>query len=109
MSRGRRKKNSIPFGSSRRTSSRVSARWRYPASRSMALADSDREPLLGTATRSIWRGSFGRFDVDGAGLRSSQMLVDVAEPEATGHHHHLHVVQQLGDLLGEAVVALELG
>lgn len=37
------------------------------------------------------------------------MGVDVVQGDAAGDHHHLDVVQQLGDLLGRRVLALVLG
>src|SRR5690606_12938414 len=111
MSRGRRKKNSTPLSGSCRTSSRLSPRCRYPASRSMAAAGSDSEPLFGTATRSMGTDPFpGRSATSGrpghrAGL---QMSVYVLEREALGDHQDLDVVQELGNLLGGAVHALVL-
>src|SRR4051794_22608528 len=40
---------------------------------------------------------------------SSEVSVDVVEPDARGQHEHLGVVQELADLLGGAVAALVLG
>src|SRR6478736_4212201 len=75
----------------------------------MAAAGSDREPLLGTAILSTRRGPFsGAFR--GALRRCfSEMGVDVGERQAVRDHEDLQVVEQLRDLLGGALVALELG
>src|SRR4051794_26522473 len=101
MSRGRRKKNSTPLAGSARTSSRESARCRYPASRSIALAGSDSDPLLGTATRSTGPTSrTGEF---------LQVSVDVIQRQSGRQHQHLDVVEQLRDLLRRSLRALVLG
>src|SRR5262245_61724696 len=102
------------------TSSRRSLRCRYPASWSIAEAGSERVPLLGTAMRSMERYSFAGSGGGGAGTRAgprrsahrssgSQMSVYVLRGDAPGDHHHLDVVQQLGDLLGGPVRVLVLG
>src|SRR5690606_9767115 len=122
MSLGRRKKNSAPLSGSSRTRSRESLRWRYPASRSMAMAGSDNWPLLGTAMRSrsvmgcflgsripAWDVGTGRSRVrDDAGT-DLEMPVDVFQTEAARQHQNLDVVEELGDLFGGFFVALVFG
>src|SRR5690606_37464301 len=126
MSRGRRKKNSTSLSGSASTSSRESRRWRYPASRSISTAGSDRDPLLGTAIRSMTgpslqgiRGDRGRDEQERAALAAgrtsrtgagrSQMLVHVLQAQTLRQHEDLQVVQELRDLLRRLHVALVLG
>src|SRR5918993_1469471 len=102
MSRGRRKKNSAPFSGSASTSSRLSRRWRYPASRSISVAASESDPLFGTATRSMVGPSGWVQGMTGTapGCRAPlQMRVDVLGRQPARDHHHLDVVEQLRDLL----------
>src|SRR5699024_5545123 len=75
-------------------SSLLSRRTRYPASRTISTAGSDRDPLLGTATRTEVLSEVG---------------VDVVEVQTPIDHHHLQVVEQLADLLGQLLLALVLG
>src|SRR5665647_1575073 len=42
---------------------------------------------------------------DGLG---SEVGIDVVERDAGSNHHHLHVIQELADLLGRALLALVL-
>src|SRR3954454_18977588 len=105
MSRGRRKKNSVSLSASSRTSSRLSLRWRYPASTSIWLAGSASEPLFGTAIRSmctcLWKEA-------GARAIHLEMSVDVLERDSLAQHDHLDPVEELADLLGRAVGRLVL-
>src|SRR5690606_3343205 len=103
--------------------SRESVRRRYPASCRISAADSDSEPLLGTATRSMGKDPFGKSRTGrrkstartaraprrGNAHRPSQMLVDVLELQSPPHHQHLHPIQQLRDLLGQLLVGLVFG
>src|SRR3954454_5902790 len=99
MSRGRRKKNSVSLSASSRTSSRLSLRWRYPASTSIWLAGSASEPLFGTAIRSmctcLWKEA-------GARAIHLEMSVDVLERDSLAQHDHLDPVEELAGLLGRA-------
>src|SRR5574340_1056876 len=108
MSLGRRKKNSTSLTGSRTVRSRESVRRRYPASARITAADSDSAPLFGTATRSMVGVPFVGVGLEPASWRL-QMPVDVLELQSPSHHQHLHPVQQLGDLLGERLVALVFG
>src|SRR6266571_597260 len=107
MSRGRRKNSSAPAAGSATSSSR-SLRWRYPASCSISQAASDRDPLLGTAMRSmgcqglswgaVWvscgaRAARSVFEYRGG--RALEMGVDLVEADAARDHEHLQVVEQL--------------
>src|SRR5690349_9233711 len=68
-------------------------------------------PLFGTARRSMF-GSSSSLMVDGTPGRARgalEMLVHLVEPDALGDHEHLHVVEELGDLLRRPVVRLVLG
>src|SRR3954447_12223215 len=66
----------------------------------MSAAGSAREPLLGTAMRSM---GFLRWE------RRSEVGVDVVQGDVRGEHQHLQVVEQLADLLSRARLTLVLG
>src|SRR3954451_3337317 len=106
MSRGRRKNNSGSFRGSGTMSSLGPRRTAYPASRSMSDAVSLSVPLLGTA---IFSMDCLRRKEDGlwTGVRS-QMGVDVRRAETACEEHHLQVVEELRDLLGQALVGFVL-
>src|SRR3954462_7436093 len=87
-------------------SSLGSRRTAYPASRSMSAAVSLSVPLLGTAIFS--NGLLSGKGEEGGTERRSQMSVDVLGAETAREEHHLQVVQELRDLLGQALVGLVL-
>src|SRR5512133_25984 len=68
----------------------------------MSEAACESAPLFGTATRSSFVGRE-------SGMGSSEVGVDVVEPDAAGDHQALGVVEQLADLLGRPLLALVLG
>src|SRR4051812_21851636 len=87
-------------------SSLGSRRTAYPASRSMSAAVSLSVPLLGTAIFS--NGLLSGKGREGGTVCRSQMSVDVLGTETAREEHHLQVVQELRDLLGQALVGLVL-
>src|SRR5690625_1254238 len=94
MSRGRRKKNSTWFGSSTRTSSR---HWSADGS---PLRAAFQRPVR--IVRPYWVRQCAAFC-------SSQVAVDVFEADSLGKHHHLQVVQQLGNFLCGGFIRFVLG
>src|SRR4051812_44441304 len=123
----------MSLSSSSMLRSRVSLRWRYPASRIIVAAGSARVPLLGSAMRSMELSSVvligSAVQIGGAGSGGpppttrviprrrprgcasvlSQVLVDVLERDPAADHDDLDPVEQLRDLLGQRVVRLVLG